>query len=306
MKCSLCSRGGVVELRYYKQSLCKRHFKELFERRVRKTIRMSRMFGPNDRIVVGLSGGKDSSVLLFLLHQIFEHNPRVEVIPVTIDEGILAVSGRLKATRKLCGMLGLEHKVYSLKERLGFTVDEAVRKIKDGAGACSYCGVWRRRVLNDVARELSADKVAIGHNLDDEIQAAFMNLVRGDLDRMARLGPVVGVMSHERFVPRVKPLRDVPESEVLAYAKLSGILFSSFKCPYSGESFRTTVRKMLDGLEERHPGSKFQMLQSMDNLIAVMKEKVKAEGETIRCCVSCGEPTSQEKCKTCVILEKLK
>ncbi|MCX6695325.1 MAG: TIGR00269 family protein [Candidatus Altiarchaeota archaeon] len=306
MNCSLCSRRSVVELNYYGQRLCRKHFNGLFERRVRKTIRTSRMFHSTDRIVVGLSGGKDSAVMLHILNDLFGKNPRMELIPVTIDEGIEAVKGRLKQTKALCKMIGLEQRVYSLKDAVGFTVDEAMGRMKDGAGACTYCGVLRRRVLNDVARGLSADKVAIGHNLDDEIQSAFMNFVRGDLDRIARLGPIVGVMRNERLVSRVKPLRDVLESEVLLYAKLNDIPFSSFKCPYAGDSFRTTVKRILNELDVRHPGSKFQMLQSTDQLVSLMKERVLAKGDTIRSCLVCGEPTSQEKCKTCIILEKVR
>ena len=295
-----------MELRYYRQNLCAKHFKGLFERRVRKTMRQNRLFSSADRIVVGLSGGKDSAVMLYLLHDVFQRNPRVEIIPVTIDEGIIGIKGRLKQARSLCKMLGLEHRVYSLEERLGFSVDDVMKRVGDGAGACSYCGVLRRRVLNDVARELSADKVAIGHNLDDEIQSAFMNFVRGDLERMARLGPVVGVIRNRLFVPRVKPLRDVLESEVLLYAKLNKLPYSTSKCPYAGDSSRSTVRVILSELEERHPGSKFQMLQSTDQLIVLMKEKVSERRDTIRYCTVCGEPTSQEKCKTCLILEKVR
>ena len=306
MNCSLCSRASVIEMRYYRQSLCKKHFSGLFERRVRKTIRLNRLFSSTDKIVVGVSGGKDSAVMLFLLNKIFENNPRAKVIPVTVDEGIKVNRERLKQAKVLCKELDMDNIVVSIKDRLGFSVDEILKRVDDTAGACSYCGVLRRRVLNDVAREMGADKVAIGHNLDDEIQAAFMNFVRGDLDRMARLGAVVGVVGDSKFVSRVKPLRDVLESEVLLYAKLSKLAFSSASCPYAKDSFRTTSRRILDELDERHPGSKFQMLQSTNQLIDLMKEKVTAKGGGIRYCVACGEPTSQEKCKTCLILEKIR
>ncbi len=301
MRCFRCTRKGVVELRYSGHWLCKKHFLELFEKRVKKTVRQNRLLGKNDTVLVGLSGGKDSLTALKMLNDIISRNPKQKLVALSVDEGIRCKS--LRKAVKYCGINGIEHHLTSFKEHFGFTIDD-VMKDADGVLACSICGVLKRRVLNDHAKKLKADKVATGHNLDDEIQGGFMNIVRGDLQRMARLGPEVGVSRHKGFVPRIKPLRECPEEEVKYYADFMELPYTRIRCPYSKSSFRTTAKELLNELEERHPGSKYQMLRSMDEFSAVMKERQRRQKPGA--CVICGEPASGKKCKVCLLLEKLK
>jgi len=185
MMCSRCNKKAVIELKYSGEFLCKSCFLELFEKRVRRTIRVNKLLKNTDKTAVALSGGKDSAVVLYILNELSKKAPRSELIAITIDQGIerLQKSG-LNAAKSLCKKLGVEHYIYSFWEEFGTTLDEIVegsKKLENPAPACSYCGVLRRKLLNEKARELGVTKIATGHNLDDEIQTAMMNFIRGDL-----------------------------------------------------------------------------------------------------------------------------
>jgi len=309
MQCSQCTNESAAELKYSSIFLCKHHFISLFEKRIRHTIRQNKLLRHDDRIAVGLSGGKDSSVLLKILSELTKKVRKTSIFAVTIDEGISGYSDFVVETSSaLCEEMGVEHHVFSFRNEIGMTLDELADKMKNfekQPPVCSYCGVLRRNLLNIKARELGATKLAIGHNLDDECQAMLMNLIRGDLNRITRMGTLVGVIRNEKFVPKIKPLGECPEDEIRLYANLNEIKFNSLKCSYAQQSFRSTIRKALNDIEEKHPGSKFQLLKSTDELIPVLREAHKIE-ELPNKCKICGELASGEVCKFCELLQKIK
>ncbi|MDI6721686.1 MAG: TIGR00269 family protein, partial [Candidatus Aenigmarchaeota archaeon] len=150
------------------------------------------------------------------------------------------------------------------------------------------------------ARELGATKLAVGHNLDDEAQSIMMNFVRGDFSRFHRLGAFSGVRD-SRFVPRMKPLRDIPEKEIAAYAMLKGIEFAGEECPYSFDNVRRDMQGLLNDFELKYPGTKQQIASFYDRI----KPLLSYEGN-IKECVECGEPSSGETCKACDLLSKIR
>lgn len=289
-----------------KVSVCSNCFLAMMENRVRRNIRTNRLLGSSDKTAVALSGGKDSAVTLHILKVLHAKAPRSELSAITIDQGITGSEGGLKAAKALCKVLGVEHQIFSFKKEYGIGMDALMKKVKkmdNSTPACSFCGVLRRNLLNEKARELGLTKIATGHNLDDEVQSSLMNYLRGEVERISRMGPRVGVVRDPAFVPRIKPLRDCPEEEVLKYAHLRKIPFSPSRCPYSGEAFRGTVRKALDMIEERHPGTKFQLLKSTDQLIPLLREGIEV-GPLTRC-GTCGEIASGELCRVCQIRKEL-
>jgi len=265
------------------------------------------MFKPKDKIMVAVSGGKDSVTLLHILTKIEKAFPDATLSAVTVDEGIKGYRDEaLRVANKNCQKLGVEHVVTSFKEMYGYELDEIVNMIrqrkKKGLTPCSYCGVLRRRALNTAAREASVDKLATAHSLDDETQTMLLNIIHGDALRIARTKPVLTAI-HPKLVQRVKPVCEVPEKEIAFYAYLRRIEFQSIPCPYAQTALRNDIRTMLNRLEEKHAGTKFTVFRSMERIrpaLEAITEETKLQN-----CRKCGEPTVGELCKPCQMLQEL-
>lgn len=303
LKCSFCGRRAVYDRRYAGVALCDRCLIKSVEKRFRRAIAEHKLVSPGERIAVAVSGGKDSVACLHLLAGYCSQR-NSEVVAVTIDEGIRGYRDHsLPVVEENAELLGVEHVVVSFKQAFGASLDRIVRLArirKTGLNPCTYCGVMRRSLLNQAARELGADKLATAHNLDDEVQAIMLNYVRSDLSRLYRLGPVYP--SREGFVPRIKPMREIPEKESALYALLRGLNIHLAVCPYAG-GIHIEIRDFLNSLEENHPNSKFMILRMFERLKPKISQTIQ-EFE-MRSCAECGEPTSAEICKTCELLKQL-
>jgi len=308
--CTLCRHRDAVYMRAYSgEKLCTKCFCSSLENKVRATIAKYEMLQPNDKIMVAVSGGKDSVSLLHILAKIEKNYPKALLSTVTVDEGIKGYRDEaLKFAVKNCRKLGVEHVVTSFKNLFGVKLDELVKLIekkaraKGGLTPCAYCGVLRRRALNIVAREAGVDKLATAHNLDDETQTILLNMLHGDALRIARVKPFL----NERragLVQRVKPLCEVPEKEIAFYAHLRQIKFQGVPCPYASTALRNDVRVMLNRMEERHAGIKFTLFRSAERIRPAL-EKMAREAE-LRECRYCGEPTVGDVCKPCSMLREL-
>ena len=186
--CTKCGQKAAISLRYAHLELCQSHFARFFESRVKHTVRDYRMLGKGDKIAVAVSGGKDSCVMLHMLHRISKSLP-ITLFAITIDEGICDYREfSLETAKQECRKLGIPLHVVSFKEEFGRSLDELLKK-KGEERSCSYCGVMRRYLLNKYARKLGADKIAVGHNADDVAQTVMMNFMRNEPERLARLGP---------------------------------------------------------------------------------------------------------------------
>jgi uncharacterized protein (TIGR00269 family) len=304
LKCSICNNNAVIYLSYAKRFLCKRHFLNHIERRVKRTIREFRMIEGAKRIGVAVSGGKDSLTTLYILNKIAKE-ARVELVAIAIDEGIKNYRDKLiSEARDFCKKIDVPIRVYSFKKELGITMDEIFKK-KRKEKSCTYCGVFRRWILNKAARELKLDRLAIGHNLDDVVQSFLMNLMRNEPFRLARFGEESGLIDDERFVVRIRPLMKIPEKEIAVYAILNGIKRDFFGCPYVEESFRHFVRNFINDVEERNPGTKFNLFKSFVLVRNLLAEKYKVNLEEINYCKICNEPSSKEICRKCELLNEL-
>jgi len=303
--CALCERKDAVFMRPYSgERLCRRCFLRSIEDKVRTTISRYEMLKPKDKTMVAVSGGKDSVTLLHILAKIERAFPEVELSVITVDEGIKGYRNEaLRVATKNCQELGIKQVVVSFKKMYGYKLDEIVDMAKGKELApCSYCGVLRRRALNIAAREAGADKLATAHSLDDEVQTMILNILHGDAPRIARVKPTLEVV-HPGLVPRVKPLCQVPEREVALYAYLKEIEFQNIPCPYAGTALRSDVRIMLNRIEEKHPGTKFTIFRSIERIRPVLENL--AQETEIRECKLCGEPTAEEICKPCEMLQEL-
>ena len=304
--CTACKRREAVYFRPYSgERLCKKCFIESIEEKTRATISKYEMFEFDDRIAVGVSGGKDSTSLLYVLEKIEREFPKSTLVAVTVDEGIKGYRDEaLKIARKNCEKLGVEHHVVSFKKLFGYKLDEIVELMKKREAElspCAYCGVLRRRALNIAAREVDADKLATAHSLDDEVQSILINILHGDPLRLARAKPVTEEV-HEKLVRRVKPFCEIPEREIAFYAYLKNIEFQSFPCPYAPQALRSEIRIILNRLEERHPGMKYTIFRSIERIRPALERMAEKE---LKECRICGEPTTGEICKVCELLQEL-
>lgn len=299
--CSKCKKPAVTFIRYNGTHLCKDHFIQYFEKRVKKEIKKQGKTEGNSKIGVAVSGGKDSTVVLYLINDIFSHRSNVEIHAITIDEGIKNYRDKsIVFAKKNCEKLGVKHHILTLKGFIGTTMDEITKK-KNEIGECSYCGVFRRLCLNKKSKELGIHKLVFGHNLDDMSQSILMNFVNGDTEKLARLGPHVKIQPG--LVPRMIPLRVIPEKEVTLYAILNNIEFFDGECPYSTSALRGVFRDIIDDLEYRNPGTRHSILNSFDNIKELLYEKYPPV--ELNKCKLCGEPTSQDLCKACILKKKL-
>jgi len=310
-KCTMCGRRDAVYMRPYSgEKLCTRCFCLSIESKVRATIAKYDMLRFDDRIAVGVSGGKDSMALLHILAKLEESFPKAKLTAITVDEGIRDYRDEaLEIAERGCQKLGVEHVVVSFKELFGKKLEELVEELRQknnsegGLTPCAYCGVLRRRALNTAARNIGATKLATAHNLDDETQTMLLNILHGDPLRMARTKPV-SPSTGSSFVCRIKPFCEVLEKETALYAYLKENEFQSTPCPYASSALRNDARTMLNRMEEKHPGLKYTVYRSAEKLWSLMDN---AEGtESLSSCRLCGEAAMNDVCQPCKVLQTLK
>ncbi|MHA2045506.1 MAG: TIGR00269 family protein [Candidatus Thorarchaeota archaeon] len=302
--CSKCGKPAVYLRRYTSERLCSSCLVQTTLDRVRRTINRHKMLLDEDRIAVAISGGKDSAVLLDILHKIESNFPKSEIVPVTIDEGIQGYRNEaLEAARELTKSIGYDLEVLSFRDLIGHSLDEIVEKRDENSlGACSYCGVFRRRALNAAAKELDANVIATGHNLDDEAQTVLMNIMRGDSRRLARTN-VPRSRSIEGLIPRIKPITELSERDVVAYAHQMKLVYHDVPCPYAGEAYRNDVRLFLNEMEHKRPGTLLAVLRSSETMTNVLLDGLSTwEPKT---CERCSMPSPSKICKACEMLEEI-
>jgi len=323
MECDKCGERAVLHAAYSGLHLCEDHLCRSVERRIRRRIREDNLL-PDDatpespeRWVIGLSGGKDSVVLAKVLHETFARDPRVELVALSIHEGIEGYRDQsIEACRELTGKLGLRHEIVGYDEEFDVRMDEVVETDPHDMSACAYCGVFRRDLLSRYAADLDADKLLTGHNLDDEAETALMNFLEGNIRKMsqqfdASLGPFEGADAArtrdvgETFVPRAKPLRDVPEREVALYARIRDLPAHITECPHAEEAYRGEIKQLLYDLEERHPGTRHSILSGYEKLVALAADRDRDEATQLGECAECGSATARDVCRTCSLLEAL-
>jgi uncharacterized protein (TIGR00269 family) len=294
--CDLCGQPGVFLDRIRNRHLCGDHFIGEVEARVLHTIRKYAMVHPGDRLAVALSGGKDSTVLLHLLHELL---PGTDLVAVTVDEGIGGYREEtLRSASATVVQLGIEHHVSSFLELYGKTLDELVRD--QPHRACSICGILRRKALNTLAHRVGAAKLATGHNLDDGAQSVLMNWLRGDRERILRRPEENG---GHGFIPRVKPLMEIQEREVALYGILKGLFVELPECPYRHTALRGEVRGILTCLERGHPGIMRRVVEGQAGLSEKLRS-LPVVAQPFLPCERCGELSSGRLCQACRLLQE--
>ena len=300
MQCDKCQNTAVYTRKYSGESLCSGCFSNSILRKAAKTISKYNMIKNNDLVCVGVSGGKDSLVLLDTLKKMSQsHN--FKITAVTIDEGIPGYRDEaLDIVKEFCTKLDVEFKIYSYKDLFDLTLSESLDlRESEKTSSCSICGILRRRSLDHAAKEIGANVIATGHNLDDTLQTFLINTLSGDTSKIGWMDPE----NQGKELRKIKPLSEIYESEIVFYAFTNNLPFQSEPCPHMNEGIRTEIREFLNTLEDHRSGIKNNMYHSIlriSNIIKAADEKEK------RNCQICGNSCSGVICSVCSMISNLK
>jgi len=294
-------KKATVRLSYARVSLCDECFARFVERKVERTLRKYGMIGQGDKLLVALSGGKDSSALLHIIKGLV---PDIKLTCLHIDLGVESFSGqcRLKA-EELASQEGVELEVVELREFLGCTVSELASRRKK---VCSPCGLARRYILNYYGNLRGATKIATGHNLDDVLAVLWDLYVTGNLLEAVKLQPVTKFV-HPKALPRIKPLIELTDSELKAYVDIKALPYSPAQCPFGRESKLNKRKRLIDVIESMHPSFKHTLLKThVKRASPLLSPLLESRTAGWRSCTKCGMPSKGEVCSMCRLKEDLK
>lgn len=305
--CSKCGESQIIiEKKDSGLRLCQECFIQFTQERVFRTIRKYRLIEKGDTVLLGLSGGKDSVMLLEILNKLRERRI-INLVALTIDEGIPGYrEAGIEIAKKNTKKYGIKHKIVTFQETLGTTLSNIMedREFTDFKGACTYCGVFRRRILNQIARSEGATKIATGHNLDDETQSILMNYLEGNIENLIRIGPI-SKASSDIFIPKIKPLREIPEREVGLYVVARDLPVHFASCPYAVDSFRMEVGTFIKQISRDRPTLMYSTLRGFEKIKNAL-QKEHRPSKNLKLCRICKEPATGELCKGCTFLNKWK
>jgi uncharacterized protein (TIGR00269 family) len=293
MKCTRCRKTAHVALPSHHSGFCTDCYPLFFTRQVETAIRREKMFTRDERILVALSGGKDSLALMLELKL-----QGYDVTGLHIDLGIPDSSEKArKKVEDFCELNGLPLRVFEMAA-WGLPIPDVKQHVK--RPVCAVCGKMKRHHFNRIAVEEGFDVLATGHNLDDEVARLFANTLRWDTAYLSDQGPVLP--ASEGFVRKVKPLFRLSEFETANYAFLKGIEIHADPCPYAGGASFTGHKELWGELEHRSPGQKLQFYQSfLKKGKPAFARLEKEAGPELKPCTECGSPTSAGICSVCRI-----
>lgn len=302
--------------------------------KVKRTISQYKLLDKKDRIVVALSGGKDSSSVLSVLY-----NLGYDVCGLFIDLCVGCWSDEsLESVVGLCKTLGVSLKVFDLKKELNFDMNKIQRIAKNKkVSGCYICGVLKKWLINREAKKMGADKIVTGHNLDDEAETILINFLKGNVLLGFNSGAITG--KRKGFVQRVKPLFFLLNNEIRKYAEEKGLTFVGEKCPYLRETYRLETREWLDKISD---DEKLKIVEGWQGVIPKLRSQFSVNNKTkptqlvprsennknssglntrppkivnrklmqgsdrINICKRCGEPCRGVVCKACEVFGCLK
>ncbi len=304
MKCKKCGAKASINMRQHKLALCKEHYLAWAPEQTERFIKKYRMFQRDERILVAVSGGKDSLSLWDILYCLGYQADGL-YIGLGIDEGIGYSAESQRLCQKFAEARGLHLHIVDVAQEYGQPIPALAQISHRGRGRpCAVCGLTKRHIMNRVARDLGYDVLATGHNLDDEVAVLFGNTLHWATSYLVRQGPVL----HEGpgFVRKVKPLCRFYEREMAAYAILRGIEYIYDECPFAEGATSIYYKELLNKLENDKPGAKLTFyLRFLDAREAGFFAPTADSMPELHPCPNCGQPTSNEGlCSFCRLIEK--
>lgn len=332
--CELChGRKAVMKRPKNLHKLCKECFFLVFETEIHNTIQSGKLFSPGEKVAIGASGGKDSTVLASVLKTLNErYNYGLHLVLLSIDEGIKGYRDDSLATvKRNQQQYEMDLEIVSYKELYDWLMDEIV-SCAGIRSSCTYCGVLRRQALDRGAARLGIHHVVTGHNADDMAETVLMNLLRGDT---ARLESSCAILTQSSGSPikRSKPFKYSYQKEIVLYAHYKKLDYFSTECTYAPEAFRGTARELLKSLGAIRPSCIMDIIYSGEHLVLTKQKKktpkyknprknaapseqeVNGDGlialaqkerpQNGNTCEKCGYITSNRVCKACILLAGL-
>lgn len=295
MRCTVCREKALVEVRRHNSGFCREHFFAYFEKQVQRAIDEHSMFLPQERVLVAVSGGKDSLALWDVLLRL-----GYQADGLYIGLGIDGYSDEsLQKVQSFVAGRDVNLRVVSLRDEYGAGVKGIAGR--SHRPPCSACGLGKRYTFNRIAAEGGYDVVCTGHNMDDEAAALFGNLLHWQTDYLARQSPLMEAEA-AGLVRKAKPLYRLSERETAAYCVLRGIDYQVEECPMAVGNKTNQYKEVLNQLELQSPGTKHQLLFGfLERAQPLFRAGVEVE---LHACGRCGEPTTSEVCAFCRLLER--
>ncbi|MCC6176443.1 MAG: adenine nucleotide alpha hydrolase family protein [Chloroflexi bacterium] len=295
MKCTRCRGEAWVEVRRHNAAYCDGCFVRYFHDQVARAIRGHQMFGHSQRVLVAVSGGKDSLALWDALIEL-----GYQADGLYVDLGIGEYSGTSKTlTQQFAAARNQTLHIVDLDQRYGVTIPLIADQTR--RAPCSGCGLAKRYLFNRYAAEHGYDVLATGHNLDDEAATLLGNLMTWQTSYLARQHPVLEA-EEAGLVRKVKPLYRLTEHDTASYAVIRGLEYVVEECPNAVGARSIAFKEALNLLEQRSPGAKQTFLLGF---LEKGREAFSADDpHQLRPCSECGQPTTTERCAFCRLISE--
>ncbi len=295
-KCRVCRRAAIIDLPRHNANFCAEHLQQLCRRQVERAIADHSMLRPGDRVLVAVSGGKDSLAVWDLLVDL---GYETEGLYLGLGIGDYSDDSGQYA-ESFAAARGLPLRTVDLRLEHGYDVPTAARAT--GRVACSACGLSKRHLFDSAARDGGFDAVATGHNLDDEAAVLLGNTLRWDVDFLARQLPCLP--ESNGFPRKVKPLIRLTERETAAWCIVRGIDYQVEECPMAAGNKHLGYKAALNRLEETSPGTKAAFyLGFLERLSPLLAQGRVVTREALAACARCGAPTTGDVCAFCRLVE---
>ena len=303
MKCRKCSGNASINMRQHKLPLCREHFIEWIPAQTQRAIESYKMFEFRDRVLVAVSGGKDSLALWDVLNGLGYRADGL-YIDLGIESSQYSQQSRAR-TEAFAQANGLDLFSVRVEDELGAGVPTAAALTRRGRGKpCSVCGLTKRNIMNRFARENGYDVLVTGHNLDDEAATLFGNTLNWQVGYMRRQWPVLEARSG--FVRKAKPFCRLYERETAAYSFLRSIDYIDQECPYAIGAKSIYYKELLNRMERERPGAKLSFFLSFLRAKEQMRFVETQTGTDFSTCAECGGPTTADGlCSFCRLKERV-
>jgi uncharacterized protein (TIGR00269 family) len=297
VKCTVCKQPAVIDIRRHNANFCGEHLLRLCRDQVAKAIKDFDMFEPHQRLLVAVSGGKDSLAVWDILLELgYQADGLYLGLGIGDYSDASGETARAFAAERALTLIEVD-----IPTEHGFDIPtgaKAARRVP-----CSACGLSKRHLFDEAARQGGYDVLVTGHNLDDEAAVLFGNVLHWQADYLGRQLPVLP--ERQGFPRKVKPLVRLGEREMAAYCVVRGIDYIVEECPMAVGNKHLGYKEALNAIEATSPGSKhsfyFGFLERASSRFAA---EALAEQDDLHPCTRCGAPTTGEECAFCKLAER--